>query len=98
MRLDTFRLDWELARRGLIFVGTWGDGTLRAFDRDNGKVLWTRELDANPEGIAAVFASGGRQFVAFCAAAAGQPAPGNIAFMPGKPEAQGYYVFALPRR
>ena len=83
---------------GLIFVGTWGDGTLRAFDRDTGRVLWTRELDANPEGIAAVFEAGGRQFVAFCAAAAGRPAPGNIAFMPGKPEAQGYYVFALPKK
>ena len=54
---------------GVIFVGTWGDATLRAFDRDSGKVLWEREIDANPEGIAAVFESGGRQFVAFCAAA-----------------------------
>ena len=83
---------------GVIFVGTWGDATLRAFDRDNGKVLWQREIDANPEGIAAVFESGGRQFVAFCAAASGAPAPGNIAFVPGTSEAQGYYVFALPRR
>jgi quinoprotein glucose dehydrogenase len=82
---------------GLIFIGTWGDATLRAFDKDTGKVLWERELDANPEGIAAVYESGGRQFVVFCASGSSTPAPGNIAFVPGKPEAQGYYAFALPR-
>jgi hypothetical protein len=37
-----------------------------------------------------VFEAGGRQYVVFCAS-------GNIAFTPGKPEAQGYDVFALPR-
>jgi quinoprotein glucose dehydrogenase len=82
---------------GLIFIGTWGDATVRAFDTDNGKVLWERELDANPEGIAAVYESGGRQFVVFCASGSSTPPPGNIAYVPGKPEAQGYYAFALPR-
>jgi quinoprotein glucose dehydrogenase len=83
---------------GLIFVGTWGDATVRAFDKDTGKVLWEHELDANPEGIAAVYEAGGRQFVVFCASGSGGGSPGNIAFVPGKPSAQGYYVFALPRR
>jgi quinoprotein glucose dehydrogenase len=82
---------------GLIFVGTWGDGTLRAFDKDTGKVLWEHELEANPEGIAAVYEAGGRQYVVFCASGSGSAPEGNIAFTPGKPEAQGYYVFALPR-
>jgi quinoprotein glucose dehydrogenase len=55
---------------GLIFVGTWGDRTVRAFDKDTGKV--------------------------FCASGGGRAPEGNIAFVPGKIEAQGYYVFALP--
>ncbi len=80
---------------GLIFVGTWGDRTVRAFDKDTGKVLWERELEANPEGIAAVYEIGGRQYVAFCASGGGRAPEGNIAYVPGKIEAQGYYVFAL---
>lgn len=83
---------------GVIFAGTWGDGTLRAFDKDTGGVLWERELEANPEGLPAVYEIGGRQYVAFCASASGPPSPGNIAFVAGKPDAQGYYVFALPSR
>ena len=82
----------------LIFVGTWGDATVRAFDKDTGKVLWEHELEANPEGIAAVYEAGGRQFVVFCASGSGGGSPGNIASVPGKPSAQGYYVFALPSR
>jgi quinoprotein glucose dehydrogenase len=81
---------------GLIFIGTNADGTVRAFDKDTGKVLWERELDANPEGMAAVYESGGRQYVVFCASYYDEVAPGNIAIFKGKAEAQGYYVFALP--
>jgi quinoprotein glucose dehydrogenase len=83
---------------GLIFVGTWGDRTVRAFDKDTGKVLWERELEANPEGIAAVYEAGGRQYVVFCASGGGRAPEGNIAFVPGTIEAQGYYVFALPTK
>jgi quinoprotein glucose dehydrogenase len=83
---------------GLIFVGTWGDRTVRAFDKDNGKVLWEKELDANPTGMPAVYESGGRQYVAFYATGGETPAAGSIAWTGGKAEAQGYYVFALPRK
>jgi quinoprotein glucose dehydrogenase len=82
---------------GLIFIGTNGDGTVRAFDKDTGAVLWERALDANPEGMAAVFEVGGREYVVFCASHYPDVDPKNIAIFPGKPEAQGYYVFALPR-
>ena len=82
---------------GLIFIGTNADGTVRAFDKDTGKVLWEHELDANPEGMASVFEVGGRQYVAFCASYYEQVAPENIAIFPGKVDAQGYYVFALPK-
>jgi quinoprotein glucose dehydrogenase len=83
---------------GLIFAGTWGDATLRAYDKDTGKVLWTHELEANPEGIPSVYEVDGRQYVVFCASGSGGAPEGNIAFVPGKPSAQGYYVFALPRQ
>jgi quinoprotein glucose dehydrogenase len=83
---------------GLIFIGTNADGIVRAFDKDNGKVLWERELDANPEGMAATYEVNGRQFVVFCASHYGEVAEGNIAIFKGRPEAQGYYVFALPQK
>jgi quinoprotein glucose dehydrogenase len=84
---------------GLIFIGTNADGYFRAFDKDTGTVLFERELEANPEGMVAVFEVGGRQYVAFCASSSYTDVdPDNIAIFPGKREAQGYYVFALPRK
>ena len=53
---------------GLIFTGT-RDRKVRAFDLESGKVLWEKELDAALEGIPAVYESGGKQYVVFCAAA-----------------------------
>jgi quinoprotein glucose dehydrogenase len=85
---------------GLLFIGTYGDRMVRAFDKDNGKTLWSARIDGNPEGLAATYEAGGRQYVAFFAS--GSPPPRgddgvpNIAYEAGKPEAQGYYVFALP--
>jgi quinoprotein glucose dehydrogenase len=84
---------------GLIFIGNYGDATLRAFDQADGRVLWEHPLDANPEGIPAVFAVGGRQFVAFCASGFGPGADDEApagAWRRGSVAAQGYHVFALP--
>jgi len=81
---------------GLIFMATASDRMLRAYDKDNGTVLWEREVEANPDGIPAVYDVAGRQYVAFFAGV-GRSYKG-IAWKPGKPEAQGYYVFALPRK
>jgi quinoprotein glucose dehydrogenase len=84
---------------GLVFVGTWPDRTVHAYDKDTGKLLWEQELEANPEGLAAVYEAEGREYVVFCAA--GRPpqsAPGEgFAWKAGTPAAQGYYVFALPK-
>ena len=33
---------------GLLFIGTWSDRMLRAYDKDTGKVLWEKKLEANP--------------------------------------------------
>jgi quinoprotein glucose dehydrogenase len=84
---------------GLIFVGTWSDRMVRAYDKDTGKVLWEKELDANPEGIPAVYEVNGREYVVFCARAGrvfDNIGAESMAWKPGLPEAQGYYVFALP--
>jgi quinoprotein glucose dehydrogenase len=85
---------------GLIFIGTWSDRTVRAYDKDTGKVVWEKELESNPEGIPAVYEVNGRQYIAF-AARTGRVFDNigaeSIAWKPGKPEAQGYYVFALPK-
>ena len=85
---------------GLVFIGTWSDRTVRAYDNDSGKVVWEKELPANPEGLAAVYEVGGREFVVFCAAARPpESAPGEgFAWKAGLAEAQGYYVFALPQK
>ena len=83
---------------GLIFIGTNADGMVRAFDKDNGRILWERQLEANPEGLAAVFETGGRQYVVFCTSTYESVPADDIAIVPGKLEAQGYYVFALPQK
>jgi quinoprotein glucose dehydrogenase len=74
---------------GLILAGTWGDNTVRAFDKHTGAILWERQLPAGPEGMPAIYDVRGRQYVAFFASA--PPARG------GRPSSQGYYVFGLPR-
>ncbi len=88
---------------GLIFSGTISDSTIRAYDKDTGKVLWQRVMPAGPEGIPAVFQIDGREYLAFSArpstVLAGsegrQPAHGAQAEAAGE-NTQGYYVFALP--
>jgi quinoprotein glucose dehydrogenase len=85
---------------GVIFAGTWSDRIVRAYDKDSGKVLWEHELESNPEGIPAVYEAGGREYVVFCTRAGrvfDNIGAESIAWAPGKPEAAGYYVFALPR-
>jgi quinoprotein glucose dehydrogenase len=85
---------------GLIFIGSWADRTVRAFDTENGTALWQHQLKANPEGLVAVYEAGGRQYVVFCASgSADRDIPAEAAFeeWPGLASAQGYYAFGLPR-
>ncbi len=87
---------------GLIFIGSSADRTFHAFDKDNGKILWEKSIEANPEGLVSVYEVGGRQYIAFCASGSipeGEAPPPNdsAVWLPGKLEAQGYYVFALPK-
>ncbi len=87
---------------GLVFLANTQDGFLRAFDENTGALLWEHELDGNPEGIPAVYEANGREYVAFAVGAwvgteAEKKRTDAIQRKFGKPEAQGYYVFALDR-
>jgi quinoprotein glucose dehydrogenase len=53
---------------GLLFAGT-RDKKVRAIDVENGKILWERHVDAALEGMPAVYAVNGKQYILFCAAA-----------------------------
>jgi len=81
---------------GLLFVATSSDRKLRAYDQDNGKVLWQYALPAASEGVPAIYEVDGRQYVAIPVGGAG--------FMPVKMPGQAppgpnqYMVFTLPNR
>jgi len=86
---------------GLVFLPNSQDRMLRAFDSQTGAIVWERELEANPEGIPAVYEVRGRQYIAFAAGASwgtGADPVWKNAFhrKEGKMAAQGYHVFALP--
>jgi len=78
---------------GLVFVATASDRTVRAYDRDNGKVVWKTDLPTGSEGVPASYEVNGRQFIVF-PVAAGQGlfpirfgGPGVAAPVSGAPEA-----------
>ena len=52
-----------------MFVATASDRTVRAYDRDSGKVVWTKDLPTGSEGVPATYEVGGRQFIVFPVAA-----------------------------
>jgi quinoprotein glucose dehydrogenase len=80
---------------GLVFVATASDRTVRAYDRENGKVVWSKDLPTGSEGVPATYEVGGRQFIVFPVAAGaglfpprfGGPAPQRGA-QGGGPEAE----------
>jgi glucose dehydrogenase len=84
---------------GLVFVATASDRKLRAYDQDNGKVLWEQDLPSGSEGVPAVYQVGGKEYLVVCVAAGnGMFAPTRLkSSHPLPPPAQGaYMVFALP--
>ncbi|HET9362402.1 MAG TPA: PQQ-binding-like beta-propeller repeat protein, partial [Vicinamibacterales bacterium] len=82
---------------GLLFLATGSDRRLRAYDRETGKEVWSRELPAASEGMPATYEVGGRQYIVVPVAAGtgqfaarvGGPGPPGVAAPPGPPEAQG---------
>ena len=88
---------------GLVSGACFSDfgHVVTCIDKDTGKILWERSIEANPEGLVSIFEVNGRQYVAFCASGTERegepPQPQNAAWLPGKLEQQGYYVYALPK-
>ncbi|HKB09522.1 MAG TPA: PQQ-binding-like beta-propeller repeat protein, partial [Vicinamibacterales bacterium] len=48
---------------GLIFFATGSDRRFRAYDRDDGREVWSMELPSASEGMPATYAIDGRQFI-----------------------------------
>jgi hypothetical protein len=80
---------------GLVFVATASDRTVRAYDRDNGSVVWKTDLPTGSEGVPASYEVNGRQYIVFPVAAGtggfsirfGGPGPAaGAAPVPGGPE------------
>ena len=86
---------------GLLFLSTGSDKKLRAYDRETGKEVWSRDLPATSEGMPATYEVSGRQYIVVPVAAGnGQfaarfggpppaPAPAPAAAAPTAPEQQG---------
>ena len=81
---------------GLLFVATSSDKTLRAFDRDTGKVLWSTKLPAASEGVPATYELNGRQYLALSVAGAHGMNPARFGGTPPPAPPGAYLVFALP--
>ncbi len=76
---------------GLLFTGT-RDKKVRAFDVENGKLLWETEVGAALEGMPAVYQVDGREYIVFCAAAQEGLTPATQHPIQGS-----YVAFALGR-
>lgn len=78
---------------GLVFVATSSDRKFRARNADTGEVLWEYDLPAGSDGVPAVYAVDGRQFVALPVGGNGLFS-NNLSIPPAG--ASRYMVFALP--
>lgn len=87
-----------LTAGGLIFAATASDHKVRAYDEDNGKVLWEYELPTGSDGIPSVYEVGGREYIAFCVAAGDGLNLGPRRDPPSSPPPNAYVVFALPKK
>jgi len=74
---------------GVVFIGATKDAKFRAFDIDNGHVLWETQLDAGGHATPSVYSIKGKQYVVIAAAG------GSMVETPSGDE---YVAFALPDR
>jgi len=78
---------------GLLFQAG-GDGKLRVYDADSGRVLWTGALPAGSRGVPAMYEVNGRQYLvvsATASAGAAAPVPAGTVLN------RAYVAFALPQ-
>jgi quinoprotein glucose dehydrogenase len=78
---------------GLLLAATTSDRKFRAYDKDNGKVIWETSIAEASEGVPAVYEVGGREYIVLCVAT------GNgIMGGPAAQKAGAYVAYALPSR
>ena len=90
---------------GLVFLAG-GDGKLRAYDEDTGKVLFERPFGGTSRGIPVIYEAGGREYLVMSASPGG--GRGMAALAPPDAAAatvnaasegpMGYIAFALPKK
>jgi len=83
-------------RGGLLFAATGSDKSLRAYDRQTGRVVWTHSLPAASDGVPASYEANGRQFIVVPVAAGHGWNPARFPTLPPPPEGA-YIAFALPK-
>jgi glucose dehydrogenase len=83
---------------GLVFVATGSDRKFRAYDRDNGKVVWAIDIPASSDGVPASYEVNGRQFIVLPVSGLGS----NPVRVSGKTVMtqglNGYVAYALPEK
>jgi len=83
---------------GLVFVATGSDRKFRAYDRDNGKVVWAIDIPASSDGVPASYEVNGRQFIVIPVSGLGS----NPVRVSGKTVMtqglNGYIAYALPEK
>ena len=79
---------------GLLFAASGSDKTLRAYDRRNGRLVWTQPLPAASDGVPASYEIDGRQFIVLPVAAGHGWNPARFPTLPAPPEGA-YIAFAL---
>ncbi len=88
-------------KAGLVFLAG-GDGKLRAYDEDTGRVLWTGTFAGTSRGVPVMYESKGRQYLVITATqnavTVGVPAVGPAAAPISEGTPIGHIAFALPRR
>jgi quinoprotein glucose dehydrogenase len=83
-----------VATRGGLVFHPGGDGKFRAYDQDNGKVLWTGLFSGNAPGVPVSYEAKGRQYVVLIA---GQGAGGNRATPTNADAPTGMIAYAVKK-
>lgn len=83
---------------GLIIATSSDDRKIHAYDRDTGKLLWEHELPSIPQGVPAIYAVRGRQYIAVPVAYYFPSGMSPIGPSRGPKGRNSYVVFALPTK
>ena len=84
-----------VTKAGIVFVAG-ADRKVRAYDEDNGHVLWTGALPGNASGIPVSYEAKGRQYVVMSSMPGGGGARRGAPPVVSPDTPRGYIAFALP--